>query len=202
MNIIEKLNIKQYHQYRIQQENYSPANMQGWTSEAEQQARFEAILSLADFNDQSVLDIGCGFGDFKNALDKVCKKVNYIGIDQQAAFINFAKEKYKETANTWFYEADISRCQLPKVDLVVASGVLSYFSTDPDFHFNMITQFYKAAGTALIFNMLDKQTFESGQLIIGHDKEKVLSYCRQLCPNTTIKTGYTADDFTIKMACP
>lgn len=199
MTIVEKQTVKHYHAHRLKQSDFNLAKIQGWTSEMGQQARFNAILELADFTEASVLDIGCGYGDFKARLDQAYGNVRYIGLDQQSEFITYAKQRYKEQQNTWFYEVDFSTCQLPQVDLVVASGVLSYYSTASNYYFRMIQRFYDAARKALIFNMLDSETFSSGPLIIAHDKKAVYEQCQQLCPNTSLKTGYTADDFTIKM---
>jgi len=90
MNIIEKQIVKSYHLQRMSQQAITPAEAQGWTSKLVQDARFNAIIGLADFNDASVLDIGCGYGDFKARLDQEFNQVKYIGIDQQQEFISRA----------------------------------------------------------------------------------------------------------------
>jgi len=199
MNIIEKQIVNYYHQHRVNQEQYSDAQKQGWVNESVQKIRFNAFSDLVDFNNKSVLDVGCGYGDFKNYLNQHCTRFDYIGIDQQAEFIAKAKTKFKQEQGVWFYHADVSSCQLPSMDIVVASGLLSYKSEQYGYYENIIAKLFEAADEALVFNMLDKQKFKSSDLIIAHDKEKILKYCNSLSKNVSIKEDYMDIDFTICM---
>ena len=67
----------------------------GWGSKKTQRIRFENIYKYFDKNNFSVLDVGCGLGDFYSFLKK--KKINfkYTGIDINEVFINKCKRKYK-----------------------------------------------------------------------------------------------------------
>jgi SAM-dependent methyltransferase len=200
MNIIDKQTVIHFHKSRIKEYNANLAKAQGWTSQDVQQVRFETIFRLADFNNASVLDVGCGYGDFKSFLDKKHISCDYIGLDQQTEFIVHAQEHFKEQSNTWFYEMDFSKCQLPKVAIVTACGVLSYYSTDSNYYIDMIQRFYDAAEQAFIFNMLDNKMFISGPLIVSHDREGIYQKCLEICPNTQLEVGYLNNDFTIKMS--
>ena len=199
MNIIDKQTVKYFHKDRIKEFGHNLAKAQGWSDITAQQTRFKTIFELADFNNASVLDVGCGYGNFKAFLDKQHATVDYIGLDQQPTFINHAQELYKSQQSTQFHEVDFSKCQLPKVDLVIACGVLSYRSSDANYYMNMIQRFYDTAQKACIFNMLDNKTFTSGPLIVAHDKEKIYQGCLKLSPKATLITGYLENDFTIKM---
>lgn len=199
MNIIDKQIVKRFHTLRLQEAAANPAQAQGWTNRDEQAARFQAFLELADFNNVSVLDLGCGYGDFKARLDEDYQSFEYIGLDQQPEFIAYARQRYKDQPKTWFHEVDFSTCQLPETDIVVASGVLSYKSANPDYYWNMIQRFYKVAKKTLLFNMLDQSSFDSGPLLVAHDKTLRYEQCLTICPNTVLKTGYLKNDFTIKM---
>lgn len=200
VNIIEKQIIRQFHTERIAQSGGNRAQAQGWKSETTQQARFEVIISLADFNEAKVLDVGCGYGEFCTRLDKEFEKFEYIGLDQQPEFIAAAKQHFQNRENTSFHEVDFSICQLPKVDIVVASGIFAYHSSNPEYYFNMIKKFYEAANASFIFNMLDQDTFNSGSLIVAHNQGKIYQQCQSICENTVVKTGYYPDDFTISMS--
>lgn len=200
MNIIDKQTVKHFHKARIQEYGDNLVKAQGWTTLEAQQARFNTIFELAAFTNATVLDVGCGYGDFKAFLDNKQISCDYIGLDQQTTFITHAQEHYKEQGNMQFYEVDFSKCQLPNADIVIACGVLSYHSSDPNYYMDMIQRFYEVAETTFIFNMLDNKTFTSGPLIIAHDKEDIYQKCQNLCPNTTLITGYLDNDFTIKMS--
>jgi trans-aconitate methyltransferase len=199
MTPVEKATVRHYHKHRFQQVDYTMAQKQGWTNEEVQQLRFEAITKLADFNDKSVLDVGCGAGDFKELLDQQFKRFDYIGIDQQPEFISHAKEKFANQQGVWFYEADMATCKLPQVDIVVASGLLSYASTQSDYFLKMIERLYAAADNTLIFNMLNDQVFESTELIVAHDKEKMVEFCNTLSDVVVVKDDYLEIDFTVCM---
>ncbi len=200
LNIIEKQIIKKFHKDRIAQSNGDFAKAQGWKDKNSQQARFDTIILLADFNNVSVLDIGCGYGEFREKLSENFTGFEYIGIDQQTEFINYAKLHFQNTEKTWFHEADFTNCQLPKADIVVASGVFAYQSSDMGYYFRMIEKFYESAYSILIFNMLDAEKCEPNSLIATHNREKVKMQCETICKNTSLLTDYTVDDFTIKMS--
>jgi trans-aconitate methyltransferase len=208
MNIIEKCQIKHYHSARLEQgggesadsEKRTQAWRQGWKTDAAQLARFEVIAGLTDFNQASVLDVGCGCGDLKAYLAQRFAGLDYIGLDLQQDFIEAATGRYKDDTNTWFHLADFSQCQLPLMDIVVACGALSYRCENLDYYRKMIEKLYSSATRVLIFNMLDNDTFNSGPLIVSHDRKAIYQFCQAVCANVTLKTDYLDNDFTIMMA--
>lgn len=52
----------------------------GWIPGA-RKVRFEALTSIGDLNNSSVLDVGCGFGDLYGYLVGRGIKVDYTGVD-------------------------------------------------------------------------------------------------------------------------
>jgi hypothetical protein len=82
---------------------------------------------------------------------------------------------------------------------VIASGVFGYRSIDPGYYFAMIKKMYKAANKAFAFNMLDEAFFPAHPLLLGHNFEKVVSFCKTLSPRVTSFKGYLNDDFTVFM---
>ncbi len=181
----------------MKNKQYSNAEKQGWTSKKVQELRFEAFCELVDFNNKAVLDVGCGYGDFKAYLDKEYKRFDYIGIDQQTEFIEEARTRFKEEQGVWFYNTDFSVCQLPNIAIVIASGVLSYRSKKEEYYKTMIAKLFNAAEETLVFNMLDDQKFPSGELIIAHNKHSILEYCKSLSDDVIVKDDYMDIDFTI-----
>lgn len=156
MTLIEKQNSIQYHSIRLKDTRLSRSKIMGWTTKQVQQIRFAIFTSLYNFNDVSVLDFGCEDGDFKSFLEERFSNFHYLGLDLNQSFITYAKERYRENINTWFYTTDFTRCQLPKVDIVVASGALSYRTTDSNYYIDCIKKFYQSANNTLIFNMLNE----------------------------------------------
>jgi SAM-dependent methyltransferase len=69
VNLIDRATVIHFHRHRIAEFGADSVRALGWVSEASQTSRFEAIAQAGDFNDSSVLDLGCGTGDLKAFLD-------------------------------------------------------------------------------------------------------------------------------------
>ncbi len=199
MTLIEKATIMHYHRRRIGEFSSGTVRALGWLDEHSQKQRFAALAEVANLNGSSLLDIGCGHGDLKGYLDTRFYGFSYIGVDQMPEFIAEACTLYGQRPSCYFCQADFTIQDLPQVDYVFASGLLSYRSKETDYYFSMISRMYKAADKALAFNMLDAETFPHHELLLGHNSEKVLSYCKTLSPDARLKKGYLEDDFTVLM---
>jgi trans-aconitate methyltransferase len=199
MNLIEKATIIHYHRHRIAAYGDGTVRALGWKSEESQVKRYEVLSTVGDLNGCSLLDVGCGYGDLKGYLDGRFSGFTYIGIDQMPEFIAEAKERYKDCSDTFFYQTDFTTVAFPRVDYVMASGVLSYRCNSPDFYTDMIQKMYEAATRAVAFNMLDADIFTEHPLLVGHDCAKVVAFCRSLSPRVKVVRGYLEDDFTVSI---
>jgi len=199
MNLIEKATIIHYHRHRIAEHEDGTVKSLGWKGEESQLKRFQVIADSGDFNNCSVLDVGCGYGDLKKYMDGMFQNFTYIGIDQMPEFISKAKILYKDYPDTHFLTADFATTGLPLVDYVVASGAFGYRSSNPDFYFEMISRLYKASKKTFVFNMLDKDHFPDHPLLTGHNRNTVEDYCNSHCNNIKVIDGYLKDDFTVVM---
>ena len=197
MNLIEKATIRHYHNHRIKSYRNGSVEALGYRGIESQIKRFEVIASLGDLNGCTLLDVGCGYGDLKRYLDKFFSDFTYIGIDHMPQFITKAKDRYDDSKDTYFYQADFSTVEFPEVDYVIASGALAYRCQNRNFHFEMIRKMYDAAKQAVVFNMLNAAFFPEHDLLIGHDMKKVLAFCQHLSRRVEVIRGYLVDDFTI-----
>ncbi len=197
MNLFEKASIIQFHRQRIAAFSDGTVEALGWKGEESQRKRFEIISKLGDFNESSILDLGCGYGDLKRHLDQNFSNFKYLGIDHMPEFIKKAQKQYKNKANTHFLNVDFSKAILPKMDFVVASGALSYHSDNPNFYFEMIRKFYHAAHKAIAFNMINESHLKRNGLLTGHKEQQVLAYCKTLSSRVKLIKDYFEGDFTI-----
>ncbi|MDO6541788.1 class I SAM-dependent methyltransferase [Photobacterium sanguinicancri] len=195
MNFFDRLNIYFYHKDRNKKWPDNPPKILGWRDEESQLSRFRIIAKQYDFNHKSVLDLGCGYGDFKPFIDQYYDIAYYTGFDQQKAFIQEAK--IRQLTASKFFNADFARDTLPKHDIVIASGSLNYHSCDSNYLVNMIDRMYQAANEVVIFNLLNAKTFPEDTLLKGYHSEHVLSYCRNLSSDCYIEDKYSKDDFTV-----
>ncbi|MGB9715130.1 MAG: class I SAM-dependent methyltransferase [Thermodesulfovibrionales bacterium] len=94
-----------------------------WTPEG-QLLRYETLISIAgDFSGKSVLDFGCGKGDFYGYLRTKGIDVLYCGIDINENLIEFARKKYPETE---FIAIDIEETDFNRsFDIIFICGVFN-----------------------------------------------------------------------------
>jgi SAM-dependent methyltransferase len=95
----------------------------GFRNRSSQDKRFEALLSLGELDGRSVLDVGCGFGDFLAFLDRRGIRARYTGLDVCAPMNERCRERFAgrdaqfDVADALVYEPRMS------YDFVVASGI-------------------------------------------------------------------------------
>ncbi len=104
------------------------SNSLGWRPSS-QAVRFEEVL--AAFGDQppeSLLDIGCGFGDLLTFLRNAGWSGAYLGIDLTPEFIEIARERHKLDPNTSFMIGNVLTQELPvkTFDWCVSIGLCNY----------------------------------------------------------------------------
>ncbi len=94
-----------------------------WTPEG-QLLRYKTLLNIAgDFSGKSVLDFGCGKGDFYGYLREKGIQVQYCGIDINENLIEFARKKYPETE---FIVIDIEETDFNRTfDIIFICGVFN-----------------------------------------------------------------------------
>jgi len=161
-----------------------------WNSLYSQQKRFEVLLSCIDDESFSIVDAGCGFGDFHNYLQEkaVCFS-SYIGLDLSPSMVEIAKEK----TGCEIHECDICRDLLPQADYYVCSGAMNILSRFDTYLF--IRNCYEACTKGFVFNLL---MGEDDSLVYNHFYPKELqSFFDELGAKATVKKGYLKHDFTV-----
>ncbi len=199
MDLIEKATVMHYHRHRITEFQQGTVEALGWRSTHSQLARYKVLAKVGDLNGASILDVGCGHGDLKVFLDQHFSDFEYIGVDQMPEFITEARVRHGHCSRTTFYQTDFSTAELPQIDYVIACGALGYRCKNECFYRDMISKLYDSAKVAFAFNMLDKKTFPLHDLLVGHDRDEVLAYCRTLSSQVQWFGDYLQDDFTVFM---
>ncbi len=95
----------------------------GWTPEG-QRRRFETLFAIAgDISGKTVLDFGCGKGDFCGFLKEKGIASDYCGIDINEGLISLAKTKYPEAE---FISMDIDVTSFDRTfDIIFVCGVFN-----------------------------------------------------------------------------
>ncbi|TAJ12222.1 class I SAM-dependent methyltransferase [Marinilabiliaceae bacterium JC017] len=199
MNIKEKATILHYHRHREETFEKGSTRALGWKNDHSQQVRYEMLVDIGDLNGCSVLDPGCGYGDFLSYLDERFNQVDYTGLDLVPEFLEEAAHQYAKRKNCRFYLGDFSRIALPRVDYVLASGAFGYKTEDLTYVVRCIDRFYRTAEKGIAFNMLEREKFPDHPLLTGHRRDEVMAFCNTICPRVECIDGYLEDDFTVFM---
>ena len=84
--------------------------------------RFQVLREIGITSGSSVLDIGCGFGDFYGYLVEQGIDVDYVGVDINPRLLEVAANKYPAAR---FVQADVLTEDVVGADYVVASGTFN-----------------------------------------------------------------------------
>lgn len=192
---------KSLFQQSYQQYGYSPQALQ-WTSKQTMDNRFEALTRCLDFENKSVLDVGCGFGDIIPFIEKKTKKFDYLGVDLVEEIVLEARKQYP---NYKFIVGDYFADPMKKkFDIVLTSGTLNGnlgFET-LSFRLKVIEVMWRHANEVCAFNMLGSHPQprnDPGYLVHYADSLEILSFCLTLTPKLVFIQDYDPEDFTIVM---
>lgn len=159
--------------------------------------RFEILNSRWDLNHSSILDFGCGFGDFYNFLiNKGIKNFKYLGIDVNEDLIKQARQKYKKAE---FKCINIFEEDLPnKYDYIFASGCFND-------QMNENISFIKTAFEK--FNLYSKKGFganflsSKAQYKYKHafysDPSFITGLCYKYSNNVILRNDYMPFEFSV-----
>jgi SAM-dependent methyltransferase len=94
-----------------------------WNGQESQELRHKQFLRLFDDPTGSVLDLGCGYGDFLRFLRSIGHQGNFIGYDVAAGMISQARRLHeKDPACQWVIGTDLASAS---VDYAIASGIFN-----------------------------------------------------------------------------
>jgi SAM-dependent methyltransferase len=197
MNLINKAKIIHFYQKNLQKHGIGNVQSLGWANEDSQQLRFKALCQNFNFNNSSILDVGCGYADLKYFLDNLYRDFQYIGIDITTNFLDKAKEMYEFDKSVILYQADIYEVNFPKIDYVMASGIFGVQIQERRKYFELISKMFDACKIAISFNMLlSSPTTEN---LMTFEINEVKNYCKTLTNSIEIIQNYLPNDFTVQL---
>ncbi|MDX8391711.1 MAG: class I SAM-dependent methyltransferase [Mariprofundaceae bacterium] len=174
------------------------ANALYWSSREVQEIRFQALTEIGVESGDSVLDIGCGFGDLLRWFEAQDQLVDFTGIDLSPDLIRVAQEKHPNAA-LLCGELDDFDFELQSFDWVVLSGALNeQLHDDGAYARKTIASMYGLCCNGLAFNLLDGRSLKAHDLQ-SHLPQEMLDYCKGLCANTLLRDDYLDNDFTVYM---
>ncbi len=186
--------------YRESIDAYSPEDIRSlhWNSEKSQLKRFQSLMRLGDFNHHSLLDVGCGRGDFLTFLSqKNITLKSYLGIDLMPEFIDFAQKKHPHVS---FQLGDFFKTHFSSpFDFIVCNGALNLKEEDNLMLLKcMILKSLEIVKKAFGITLLKHAPFYINDPQFFHYQEKeVKSLVKSLGFSFKIYSDYVDNDFTL-----
>lgn len=170
-----------------------------WGSRESQEKRFEIFSKHLELSTKSVLDVGCGLGDFKTYLGKNNIDCEYIGIDITKSMIDIAKKNHPDCR---FYVGDIRQASLSneKPDFVVASGIFNLTIEDHEnFIWDSIKTMFDLAKVGIAFNIMSVNAPIKNDDNFYADPVEYLEKCLEISKFSMVDHTYMIHDFTVVM---
>lgn len=169
----------------------------GWGSLHQQEYRFKQTLT-ADMSYKSVIDIGCGFGDYYSFLKQYNIDINsYTGIDINSDLITQASDLHPDAD---FHTANLLETNISfSADIGVMLGVLNFNLKDSfdnyEYSKKFISKAFEMVNEVLIVDFLSThldRSYPKEDLVFYHDPSMMLEFALTLSNNVILKHDYKA----------
>ena len=197
MKLEQRKRIISKHRDSLTRHGYSP-NALYWSNRAVQETRFSILASIGIEDTDSLLDVGCGFADFKTWADNIGINLKYTGIDLSPDLIDVAKRLHPDAT---LIAGDLFEVDFPSSNFnwVVLSGALNEnLKDDGAYALKTITRMFQLSNKGVAFNLLDARQIQAHDLQ-SHQPAQVMNHCYTLTKNCELCDDYLKNDFTIFM---
>jgi SAM-dependent methyltransferase len=171
----------------------------GWFNNRTQEIRFLALSLLDDFNQKTVLDVGCGQAAFNNYLQSQGITAKYKGID--------ISPKMVTSVTNLDSGVDIECVDIldpkfqQKFDYIVSSGAFNRIVQDQYCYVNSILQkMFELANNGVAINLLSARSPDNMKFpasFFYYDPMKVMEICFAITKYVQLKHNYLPNDFTV-----
>ena len=176
----------------------------GFGRRSSQEKRFGALAAIGDFDGATVLDVGCGFGDFLAWLRARGAQPRYTGLDLTASMIERCRKRFNggsSEGSARFVVGDALTWDADgEYDYVIASGIFGYHAKDTRARIRpTLERLFAIAGIGLAVNFLSgcAPARSPGRLYV-HPAD-VLQYALRLTPAVRLDHTYMPNDFTLSL---
>ena len=172
----------------------------GFRTRSSQERRFDALLALGDLHGRTVLDVGCGFGDFLAYLRDHGIEPRYTGLDICEPMIRRCNERFDGTG-AHFHVGDVLAWEPDEApDFVVASGIFGLDARDARARIRpTLRRMYDWARIGMATNFLSQRSLEPAEARVYVDPAEALEMALALTPAVRLDHSYLPNDFTIDL---
>jgi SAM-dependent methyltransferase len=160
--------------------------------------RYQVLTEAGDFNNRSILDLGCGYADLYAWLIDKGWKGEYTGYDIVPKHIEIAKNRYPELE---IKEIDIlENCTERTFDYVLACGVMNAKVLDENneaYIEKMLAKMFELARIAVVADFLSPYVDFQGQWAYHPKMETIQTIINKLTKRFTIRHDYMPYEFAV-----
>ncbi|WP_392534980.1 class I SAM-dependent methyltransferase [Nostoc sp. C117] len=161
--------------------------------------RFSQTLAAVDFSGKSILDIGCGFGDYLHFIQNK-NTASYWGWDLNSNFVQEARIIFGEFGK--FDVVDVSvedniKVYQGGVDIAVMLGLLNYNLNSEDDNYaysqQLICNAFSLVKEVLIVDCLSAYRtpdYPVEDFVFYHEPSRMLDFALSLSSNAVLKHDY------------
>jgi len=190
------------HYRRLLREQDDASRQVGWMDRLQQLLAFEVLAAVGDLCGPaapSVLDVGCGLGDFLDYLRQRGFAGPYTGVDLVPELIEAARVRQDDTASAIsFIVADVldADLALKPHDYVIASGLFDYRTPDSAARLpRTVRRLYDLCRRGVAWNVLGLAPPEREDLYAAPPGE-LLELCEALTPWFVVRGDYAPHALT------
>lgn len=169
----------------------------GSGTEERRRIRFGVLQDVGIESGATVLDVGCGFGDFYGFLATQGVDVHYIGMDINPELLDVARAKYPAAT---FVEGDFETHDVAEVDFVVASGTFNLALRAGDNYPYVERILRRAFARARRGVAMDFQTNDVDFRVADmhyYEPERVFRMAKSMTKRVTLRHDYPLYEFCI-----
>ena len=189
--------IKDFFNKLVEKHGYSPKSL-AYSGEKSQKIKFNIVTEVGIEDNCSVLDVGCGFGDYFNYLKQQgIKNVKYCGIDISNKIVDLAKEKNSLVNVIQGNVLDLSDDE--KYDYVISLGFNCVKTgTNWETLTQVLDKMWKLSKKGIAYNAVSTFSETSPRKIYFVSPAKVIDYIMtNLTYKVVFRHDYMPHDFTI-----
>ena len=189
--------VKDFFNKLVEKHGYSPKSL-AYSGEKSQKIKFNIVTEVGIEDNCSVLDVGCGFGDYFNYLkQRGIKNVKYCGIDISNKIVDFAKEKNSLANVIQGNVLDLSDDE--KYDYVISLGFNCVKTgTNWETLTQVLDKMWKLSKKGIAYNAVSTFSETSPRKIYFVSPAKVIDYImNNLTYKVVFRHDYMPHDFTI-----
>lgn len=173
---------------------YDPRSL-GWTPD-HRDVRFRIMEEIGDLDGCSLLDVGCGFGDFYGYLLNRGYSVRYTGIDINPRLVEIGRAKYPDAH---FIVGDFEDIRFfGRFDWVFASGIFNLrINNNKTFIESSLKRMHHLCSRGFYADFLRSAFNYYDSLVYHQDPVDMLDFCLNLSARVTLRCDYMPSEFCI-----